>query len=74
MKETLKEQIEWELSNLDSLKDYIFEELIVNSKNKEQINEAINSYAESFYRLKRLKDKDTKIIESNEEWIQVYTK
>jgi len=38
------EDITWELNNLDSLKEYIFGDLIGEHKNKEDINEAIKIY------------------------------
>ncbi|MFL1896757.1 hypothetical protein ACJRPK_13710 [Aquimarina sp. 2-A2] len=46
------EDITWELKNLDSLKEYIFDELIGEHKNKKDINEAINKYAESYSEMK----------------------
>jgi len=52
------EDITWELKNLDSLKEYIFDELIGEHKNTKDINEAINTYAERYHemqlKLKRL--------------------
>ena len=52
------EDITWELKNLDSLKEYIFDELIGEHKNTKDINEAINRYAERYHemqlKLKRL--------------------
>jgi hypothetical protein len=44
--------IRFELKNLDSLKEYIFDELIGKHKNAEYINEAINKYAESYHEMK----------------------
>jgi hypothetical protein len=44
--------ITWELKNLDSLKEYIFDELIGEHKNTNDINEAINKYAESYNEMK----------------------
>lgn len=44
--------ITWELKNLDSLKEYIFDELIGKHKNRNDINEAINKYAESYNEMK----------------------
>ena len=44
--------ISWDLKNLDSLKQYIFEELIGEHKNAEDINQAINTYAERFHEMK----------------------
>lgn len=43
--------ITWELKNLDSLKEYIFDELIGEHKNTKDINEAINKYAERYYEM-----------------------
>ena len=41
--------ISWELKNLDSIKEYIFEELIVDSIYIKDIDEAINLYAERYH-------------------------
>jgi hypothetical protein len=41
----------WELKNLDSLKEYIFDELIGEHKNTKDIDEAINKYAESYHKM-----------------------
>lgn len=46
------EDITWELKNLDSLKEYIFDELIGKHKNRKYINEAINRYAERYHEMK----------------------
>jgi len=46
------EDITWELKNLDSLKEYIFDELIGEHKNKKDIDEAINTYAERYHEMK----------------------
>ena len=43
--------ITWELKNLDSLKEYIFDELIGEHKNTKDINEAINTYAERYHEM-----------------------
>tara|TARA_R110000851_G_C12777034_1_gene534865 strand:+ start:119 stop:403 length:285 start_codon:yes stop_codon:yes gene_type:complete len=43
--------ITWELKNLDSLKEYIFDELIEEHKNTKDINEAINTYAERYHEM-----------------------
>jgi hypothetical protein len=45
------EDITWELKNLDSLKEYIFDELIGEHKNTKDINEAINIYAERYHEM-----------------------
>ena len=45
------EDITWELKNLDSLKEYIFNELIGKHKNTKDINEAINRYAERYHEM-----------------------
>ena len=45
------EDITWELKNLDSLKEYIFNELIGEHKNTIDINEAINTYAERYHEM-----------------------
>jgi hypothetical protein len=45
------EDITWDLKNLDSLKEYIFDELIGEHKNKKDINEAINRYAERYHEM-----------------------
>jgi len=45
------EDITWELKNLDSLKEYIFDELIGEHKNTKDINEAINRYAERYHEI-----------------------
>jgi hypothetical protein len=45
------EDITWELKNLDSLKEYIFNELIVEHKNTNDINKAINTYAERYHEM-----------------------
>jgi predicted metalloprotease len=45
------EDITWELKNLDSLKEYIFDELIGEHKNTKDINEAINKYAERYHEM-----------------------
>jgi len=45
------EDINWELKNLDSLKEYIFDELIGEHKNTKDINEAINRYAERYHEM-----------------------
>jgi hypothetical protein len=45
------EDITWELKNLDSLKKYIFDELIGEQKNTKDINEAINTYAEAYHKM-----------------------
>lgn len=45
------EDITWELKNLDSLKEYIFDELIGEHKNTKYINEAINRYAERYHEM-----------------------
>jgi replication initiation and membrane attachment protein DnaB len=45
------EDITWELKNLDSLKEYIFNELIVEHKNTNDINKAINRYAERYHEM-----------------------
>lgn len=61
--------ITWDLKNLDSLKEYIFKELIGEHKNTEDINEAINKYAESYHEMKlkiELKDVDSQI--KQESW------
>ena len=44
--------ISWELKNLDSIKEYIFEELIVDSIYIKDIDEAINLYAERYHEMK----------------------
>jgi hypothetical protein len=44
--------ITWELKNLDSLKDYIFNDLIGQHEKTKDINEAINLYAERFHEMK----------------------
>ena len=44
--------IDWELKNLDSLKEYIFDELIGEHPNTSDINEAINIYAERYHEMK----------------------
>ena len=41
--------ITWELKNLDSLKEYIFDELIGEHKNTKDINEAINAINSNSY-------------------------
>ena len=48
----MSEEVQWELKNLDTLKEYIFDELIGEHKNSKQIDEAINLYAESYHKLK----------------------
>jgi hypothetical protein len=48
---TIMEDITWELKNLDSLKEYIFDELIGEHKNTKDINEAINIYAERYHEM-----------------------
>ena len=45
------EDTTWELKNLDSLKEYIFDELIGEHKNTKDINEAINTYAERYHEM-----------------------
>ena len=45
------EDITWELKNLDSLKEYIFDELIGEHKNTKCIDEAINRYAERYHEM-----------------------
>jgi len=45
------EDVTWELKNLDSLKEYIFDELIGEHKNTKDINEAINIYAERYHEI-----------------------
>ncbi len=45
------EYITWELKNLDSLKEYIFDELIGEHKNTKDINEAINRYAVRYHEM-----------------------
>ena len=45
------EDITWELKNLDSLKEYIFDELIGEHKNTKDIDEAINRYAERYHEM-----------------------
>lgn len=44
--------IDWELKNLDSLKEYIFDDLIGKHPNTSDINEAINTYAERYHEMK----------------------
>ena len=58
---TIMKDITWELKNLDSLKEYIFDELIGEHKNTKDINEAINRYAERYHemQLKLLNKKPT---------------
>jgi len=46
------EDITWELKNLDSLKDYILNDLIGQHENTKDINEAINIYSERFHEMK----------------------
>ena len=46
------ENIDWELKNLDSLKEYIFNDLIGEHPNTSDINEAINTYAERYHEMK----------------------
>ena len=46
-----EEELQWELKNLDSLKEYIFDELIGEHKNTKDINEAINRYAERYHEM-----------------------
>ncbi len=44
--------IDWELKNLDSLKEFIFDDLIGEHPNSSDINEAINTYAERYHEMK----------------------
>ena len=44
--------ITWELKNLDSLKFYIFNDLIGEHENYKDINESINTYAERYHEMK----------------------
>jgi hypothetical protein len=44
--------IDWELKNLDSLKELIFVELIGEHPNTADINKAINTYAEAYHEMK----------------------
>ena len=42
----------WDLKNADSLKEYIFDDLIGVHKNAKEIDEAINQYAEVYHEIK----------------------
>ena len=44
--------VSWELKNLDSIKEYIFEDLIVDNIYIKDIDEAINLYAEKYHEMK----------------------
>lgn len=47
---TAEEEKQWEFKNLDELKQYIFE--LINEKAEDEwINEAINTYAESYHEM-----------------------
>ena len=47
-----EKDIVWELKNLDSLKEYIFKELIGEHKNNKDIDKAINTYAERYHEIR----------------------
>ena len=44
--------VSWDLKNADSLKEYIFDDLIGVHKNAKEIDEAINQYAEVYHEIK----------------------
>ena len=53
--------ISFEVKNLDSLKEFIFDDLIGENEHKELINEAINTYAERYHEMMlKLKFKERK--------------
>ena len=51
----LQDEIKFEYRNLDGLKEYIFE-MIGENENKKWIDEAINQYAEVYFRLRCIRD------------------
>ena len=44
--------INWDLENLDSLKEYILDELIGEHKNNKEIKVALDKYAKSYHEMK----------------------